>query len=191
MPAVSAVVPETAGADKPQFTTNFMKTNPFTSLLAAFAALILFTAGCSAPAKTETATTETAKPDMAAIKTEIQAIETEWAKATTAKDITKVMAYYADDAVEMNDDEPMQVGKAAIQQALVNSWAARKAGTVVSFETMDVFGDGNVVTEVGKTTTSNAAGKVVSSGKYVGIFEKRDGRYVCIRDINNDDQKSQ
>ena len=167
-----------------------MKTNQFTPVLAVFAALFLIVAGCNAPAKTETTTAEAAKPDMAQIKTEIQAIETEWARVTTAKDINKVMAFYADDAVEMNDDEPMQVGKAAIQQALVNSWAARKAGTVVSFETMDVYGDGNVVTEVGKTTTSDAAGKVVSKGKYAGIFEKRDGRYVCIRDINNEDQKT-
>ena len=66
--------------------------------------------------------------------------------------------------------------------------ATRKAGATVSFETMDVYGDGNVITEVGKTTTKDAAGKVVSSGKYVGVFEKRDGKYVCIRDINNEDQ---
>lgn len=166
-----------------------MKTNPFTPVLAAFAAIVMFAAGCNAPAKTETTTAEAAKPDMATIKAEIQAVETEWAAATTAKDISKVMTFYADDAVEMNDDEPMHVGKAAIQQALAKSMATRKAGTTVSFETMDVYGDGNVVTEVGKTTTKDAAGKLVNSGKYVGVFEKRDGRYVCIRDINNEDQK--
>lgn len=165
-----------------------MKTNRFTSVPAAFAALILFVAGCNAPAKTDTTTAEAAKPDMAAVKTEIQAIETEWANATTAKDMDKVMSFYADDAVEMNDDEPMQVGKAAIKQALAKTMATRKAGTTVSFETMDVFGDGNVVTEVGKTTTKDAAGNVVSGGKYVGIFEKRDGKFLCIRDINNEDQ---
>lgn len=165
-----------------------MKVNPFTPILAAFAAVVLLAAGCHAPAKTENTTAETAKSDMTAVKAEIQAIETEWAVATTAKDIDKVMAFYADDAVEMNDDEPMHVGKPAIQQALVNSMATRKAGATVSFETMDVYGDGNVITEVGKTTTKDAAGKVVSSGKYVGIFEKRDGKYVCIRDINNEDQ---
>jgi ketosteroid isomerase-like protein len=167
-----------------------MKTNQFTPVLAAVAAIVMFAAGCSAPAKTETTTAEAAKPDMAAIKTEIQSIETDWAAATTAKDISKVMAFYADDAVEMNDDEPMHVGKATIQEALVKGIATRKAGTTVSFETMDVYGDGNVVTEVGKTTVKDAAGKVVSTGKYMGIFEKRDGKYVCIRDINNEDQKT-
>ncbi|GAB3926187.1 YybH family protein [Larkinella terrae] len=168
-----------------------MKTNPFTTVLIAFVALMLVVTGCNTPAKKTEATTEqvAAKPDMAAIKTEIQAIETEWANATTAKDIDKVMALYADDAVEMADDEPMAVGKAAIRQVLLKSMKARQSGTTVYYETMDVYGDGNVVTEVGKTTVKDASGKVVSAGKYMGIFEKRDGKFICIRDINNEDQK--
>ncbi|RIV20001.1 nuclear transport factor 2 family protein [Fibrisoma montanum] len=168
-----------------------MKTKPFTTVLIAFAALMLVVTGCNAPAqKQETATEQVAaKPDMAAIKTEMQAIETEWANAATAKDIDKLMSFYADEAVEMNDDEPMLVGKAAIRQAMLKSWEARKAGTTVYYETMDVYGDGNVVTEVGKTTIKDAAGNVVSTGKYMGIFEKRNGKFFCIRDINNEDQK--
>ncbi|QDK77582.1 DUF4440 domain-containing protein [Spirosoma sp. KCTC 42546] len=168
-----------------------MKTNPFTLLLAIVAITSVCVTGCNAPAKKTEATTEqlSAKPDMAAIKTEIQAIETEWASATTAKDIDKVMALYTDDAIEMADDEPMSVGKAAIRQVLLKSMKARKAGMTVSYETMDVYGDGNLVTEVGKTTIKDEAGNVVSTGKYMGIFEKRDGKFICIRDINNEDQK--
>ncbi|MVM35890.1 DUF4440 domain-containing protein [Spirosoma sp. HMF4905] len=168
-----------------------MKTNPFTLLLAVVAITSVCVTGCNAPTQKTEPTTEpiAAKPDMTVIKTEIQAIETEWANATTAKDIDKVMALYADDAVEMADDEPMSVGKAAIRQVLLKSMKARKAGTTVSYETMDVYGDGNVVTEVGKTTIKDPAGNVVSAGKYMGIFEKRDGKFICIRDINNEDQK--
>lgn len=169
----------------------FMKTKPFTTVLIAFASLMLVVTGCNAPAQKAEASTEqvAAKPDMAALKAEIQGIETEWANATTAKDIDKVMALYADDAVEMADDEPMCVGKAAIRQVLLNSMNARQAGTTVSYETMDVYGDDNLVTEVGKTTIKDKAGNVVSAGKYMGIFEKRDGKFICIRDINNEDQK--
>ena len=167
-----------------------MKTSPFTLILAVVAITSVWVTGCNVPAQKADATTEqvAAKPDMGAIKTEIQAIETEWASATTAKDIDKVMALYTDDAIEMADDEPMCVGKAAIRQVLLKSMKARKAGTTVSYETMDVYGDGNVVTEVGKTTVKNAAGNVVSTGKYMGIFEKRGGKFICIRDINNEDQ---
>ncbi|WP_080055762.1 YybH family protein [Spirosoma aerolatum] len=168
-----------------------MKTNPFTLLLAVVAITSVCVTGCNAPAqKKETATEQVAaKPDMAAIKTEIQAIETQWASATTARDIDKVMALYADDAVEMADDEPMCIGKAAIRQVLLKSMKARQTGTTVFYETMDVYGDDNLVTEVGKTTIKDAAGNVVSTGKYMGIFEKRDGKFICIRDINNEDQK--
>ncbi|GAB3966534.1 hypothetical protein GCM10028806_07120 [Spirosoma terrae] len=168
-----------------------MKTNPFTLILAVLAITSVCITGCNAPAQKAEATTEQVadKPDMATIKTEIQAIETEWASATTAKDIDKVMALYADDAIEMNDDVPMLVGKAAIRQAMLKSWEARKAGTTVSYETMDVYGDSNLVTEVGKITNKDKAGNVVNTGKYMGIFEKRDGKFICIRDINNEDQK--
>ncbi|RRB07657.1 YybH family protein [Larkinella rosea] len=168
-----------------------MKTNPFTRILAIVAIMSVGVTSCNTPAqKQETATEQVAaKPDMTAIKTEIQAIETEWASATTAKDIDKIMALYADDAIEMADDEPMCVGKDAIRQVLLKSMKARKAGTTVSYETMDVYGDGNLVTEVGKTTVKDASGNVVSTGKYMGIFEKRDGKFICIRDINNEDQK--
>lgn len=168
-----------------------MKTNPFTLILAVVAITSVCLTGCNGPTqKAETITEQVAaKPDMAAIKTEIQAIETEWASATTAKDIDKVMALYADDAVEMTDDEPMAVGKAAIRQLLLKGMEARKAGTTVYYETMDVYGDDNLVTEVGKTTIKDAAGNVVSAGKYMGIFEKRDGKFICIRDINNEDQQ--
>ncbi len=44
-----------------------------------------------------------------------------------------------------------------------------------------------MVTEVGEATSSDASGKVATSGKYMAIREKRGGKYVCIRDISNDD----
>ena len=153
-----------------------------------FSALLLFTAACNTPAKEEK-TAEAAKPDMTQIRAEIQAIENEWAKASTAKDIARVMSFYADDAVEMNDDEPMSVGKPAIEAALTKSMMKHKAGSTVTFETLDVFGSADQVTEVGKITVKDSTDKVISAGKYIGIFEKRDGKYVCIRDISNDDQK--
>ncbi len=35
--------------------------------------------------------------------------------------------------------------------------------------------------------TKDASGKVIRTGKYMAIWEKRDGKYICIRDIYNDD----
>ena len=65
----------------------------------------------------------------------------------------------------------------------------RPEGSTVSYETTELFGDDQVVTEIGTSATKDATGKVTSTGKYIAIFEKRDGKYICIREIYNDDAK--
>ena len=80
-------------------------------------------------------------------------------------------------------------GKEAIRKDVGESLAKRAKGATVSYDVVEVFGEGNYITEVGKSTTKDASGKVINSGKYMAIWEKRDGKYVCIRDIYNDDAK--
>jgi len=36
----------------------------------------------------------------------------------------------------------------------------------------------------------DAAGKVTATGKYMAVWEKRDGKWLCIRDIGNEDAKT-
>ncbi len=141
------------------------------------------------PAVVEVSAPEPAKPDMAQIKSEIQAAETAWSTALNAKDLNALMAIYADDAVSMANNAPILVGKAAIQKAQEEEFKTMPAGMTFTFETMDVFGDGNVVTETGITTYKNAAGKVTGTGKYMAVWEKLDGKYLCIREIYNNDKK--
>ncbi len=129
------------------------------------------------------------KPDMTAVRAEIQAIESAWAAATNAGDVNALMALYADDAVSMSNNAPSLVGKAAIQKDLEENIKKRPEGSTISFETTEVFGDDQVVTEIGTSVTKDATGKVTSTGKYIAIFEKRDGKYICIREIYNDDAK--
>jgi uncharacterized protein (TIGR02246 family) len=128
-------------------------------------------------------------PDLAAIKAEIQELENAWAAADNAGDVTTLLALYADDAVSMGGDTPMTVGKTAIQKEIEASMASRPAGSTVKYEVLDVFGNEETVTEVGKTTRMDASGKVISTGKYMAIWEKRDGKYLCLRDIGNNDSK--
>lgn len=168
-----------------------------TILLPVYAACVLMFASCQEAAKQETpaetpaaaTVTEPAKPDLAQIRSEIVAVETAWAAAQTAKDINALMALYADDAVSMPEGEPMLTGKAAIQKKQEADFAKPASYASIAFETMDVYAQGDVVTEVGKTMYKDAAGKVTGSGKYFAIFEKRNGKYVCIREIYNSDKK--
>ncbi len=128
-------------------------------------------------------------PDMSKIKAEIKEIEDAWATASTAKDVATIVGFYADDAISMSDDQPMQVGKAAIQKGVEEEMARRKDNTKVAFETMDLYGDENRVTEVGKTTVTDSTGKVVYTGKYMAVWEKRNGKWLTVRDMSNDDAK--
>ena len=129
-------------------------------------------------------------PDMSKIKEEIQAIETAWAAAANARDVDAELAFYADDAVSIEPYKPgMLVGKAAIRKRIEAEDAEKKKGQTSSFETLEVFGDGNMVTEIGRMVAKDANGEVIYSGKYMAIWEKRNGRYVTVRDIYSLDAK--
>jgi uncharacterized protein (TIGR02246 family) len=149
----------------------------------------LLFAACQQAPEPKPAVQEAPKPDMAKVKAEIQAVNNAWAAASNARDAAAILAFYADDAISMNDDKPMMVGKAAITKDSETWFAKSKEGSTVSYETMDVFGDETRVTEIGKITTKDAAGKVTYTGKYMAVWEKRDGKWLTIRDISNDDEK--
>lgn len=159
-------------------------------------ALSVIIFSCKSPSTDETpAATEVmaepavAVPDMAAVKAEIQALETAWAAADDARDAAGIAAFYSDDAVTLSNNKPMISGKANIMKDIEGHLAKKPKGNTVAYEVMDVYGSADVVTEVGKTTSKDASGKVIYTGKYMAVWEKRDGKYVCIRDISNDDVK--
>ena len=157
-----------------------------TTFLTALSLCILLLVACQQATETKS---EAPKPDMAKIKAEIKAIEDAWAAASTAKDVATIMGFYADDAISMNDDQPMLVGKAAIQKGVEAEVTRRKDNSTVAFETLDLYGDENRVTEVGKTTVTDSTGKAIYSGKYMAVWEKRNGKWLTIRDMSNDDAK--
>ena len=162
-------------------------------LLIGYASCVLLFASCQEAEKKEipAATTEAepAKPDLAQIRSEIVAIETAWAAAQNAKDINALMALYADDAVSMPDGEPMLTGKDAIRKKQEADFAKPSSYASIAFETMDVYAQGDVATEVGRAIYKDAAGKTTGGGKYIAVYEKRDGKYLCIREIYNKDSK--
>jgi len=168
-----------------------MKKMNYSGIATVCVALSLLLVGCSAPAPkpVETPVVVETKPDMAAIKAEIQALESAWSAADNARDANAVAAFYADDAWSLSNDKPTLVGKTAILADITEGLTKRAVGTNVSYEVQDVFGNDTQVTEVGKSTTTDASGKVISTGKYMAVWEKRDSKYVCIRDIYNNDAK--
>lgn len=157
-------------------------------------AIFLFTIGCNAPAdkKTEMEPIVMAEPamaeaDMVSIKAEIQALESAWATADNARDVQTVLAFYSDDAVSLSNNAPMSKGKSAIQKEIEEGMAKKAKGETVSYNALEVYGDEDIVTEIGTSIAKDASGKVIRTGKYMAIWEKRDGKYICIRDIYNND----
>ena len=59
----------------------------------------------------------------------------------------------------------------------------------ISFKTNEVFvsNDGNMVVEIGHFTVVDSTNTGVNRGNYMSLFEKRDGKYVCIRDMSASD----
>lgn len=127
------------------------------------------------------------KPDLVQLKTTLQAMEDAYAVAQNAKNADGVVVYYSDDAHSLSNNKPKLIGKKAILAETKSDMASDTTNNVTSFEVVDVFADGDLAVEVGKSITKDASGKVVSTGKYISVFEKRDGKYICVRDIWNDD----
>jgi uncharacterized protein (TIGR02246 family) len=156
------------------------------SLCMLFAVLMM---GCNTTETKPAEAAAPAAPDMGKVKTEIQALETAWGAAENAGDAKALAAFYTEDAVSMQRDKPMIVGREAIQKDMEAGEATRDKSMTVAYTVLDVFGDENTVTETGTAIRKDSTGKVAYSGKYMAIWVKRDGKYLCIRDISNSDAK--
>lgn len=125
--------------------------------------------------------------DMAKVRPEIQQVEIAWAEALNTRNIDALMALYADDAVSMVNNGPILTGKDAIRKFQEAEWKSSPSAGTYTFETLDLYGDGETITEVGTSTLKDAAGNAISTGKYMAVFKKQDGKYLCVREIYNDD----
>lgn len=128
--------------------------------------------------------------DMTALRAELQSMEDAYAKAQIARDADGVVKYYADDAVSHAPNKPAARGKAAILALTKEQMAADTTSTSIQFEVVDVFAQGNLAVEVGKSTTTHQDGSK-TTGKYISVFEKRNGKWLCIRDSYSDDAPPQ
>jgi ketosteroid isomerase-like protein len=122
--------------------------------------------------------------DLEKTKVEIQAMEDAYAAGEKAKDADAVLVYYADNAVSYHRNEPTSSGKAAIKEYTVNRLAKDTTGNHNVYKVVDLFGDGDMLVEVGSWSEVTPAGVEADRGFYMSYFEKKDGKYVCVRDMN-------
>jgi ketosteroid isomerase-like protein len=159
-----------------------MKTKVIKGLI--FLVFILAVSSCN----TKKAEPVAAVVDKEQIKKEIQAKEDEYAATYNAGE-TKNIGYYADDATTFAQNKAPLVGKKAIVEYLEVGIDSLNKNNKISFSTKEVFvsNDGNMVVEIGYYKVVDSNNVAVNTGNYMVLFEKRDGRYVSVRDMSASD----
>ncbi len=124
--------------------------------------------------------------DLKEVKKQIQAKENEYAATYNAGQL-KEIGYYADDAITFYQNRPPIIGKEARYEFLKSDLANNT--NIISFETKEVFvsHDGNMVVELGYYKVTDSTKTPINTGNYMSFFEKRDGKYVCVRDMSASD----
>ncbi|HYK44130.1 MAG TPA: DUF4440 domain-containing protein [Parafilimonas sp.] len=124
------------------------------------------------------------------IKKEIQAKEDEFASLYNNAEM-KNIGYYADDATVFYQNKEPLVGKPAIVEFLKSDLTGNT--NKISFKTNEVFpsNDGNQVVEVGYYKVVDSANNPINTGNYMILFEKRDGKYVSVREMSASDMPLQ
>ena len=145
-------------------------------VLVVLSSILVFS--CSSPG-------EKANPvDMDKLKVDIQALEDAFAAAEKARDATAVVTYYSDDAISYFRNEEPGSGKEAIKERIEQRLAKDTTGNYNVYKVVDLFAEGNMVVEIGSWSVLNPSGTEVDKGHYMSCFQKREGKYVCVRDMS-------
>jgi len=147
-------------------------------IIAALVAL----AGC---AKTAPPPVADAAVDEAAIR----AINPQWFQGYAAGDADAMAALYAEDAVLSPPGAPMARGRAAIREFLAGDIAAAQAAGI-KFNpgaSPEFAVSGDMGWEWNTFTVTDGSGATVDTGKYVTVYQRKDGNWAIVRDIWNSD----
>jgi len=127
--------------------------------------------------------------DTKADEAAIRAGTTAWANAYNNGDGEAMAANYAEDAVLLPPNAPAVTGRAAIREFLETD-SQNTRGQGLKF---NIPGDGPVQVsgdlayESGSASVVDASGATVASAKYIGVFNKIDGKWLLVRDTWNMD----
>ena len=120
---------------------------------------------------------------MAALTSQVQAMEDAYAAAQARKDVEGVMAYYAEDVVSHMHERPAVEGKAALRASMAERMAKDTSSTTPAFKVQELIVGDDHMTEIGSWTDTNANGEVVDHGTYFSVFRRTGDGWECIREI--------
>ena len=128
-------------------------------------------------------------PNTAADETAARAVNVAWYKAYNAGDGAAVAALYAEDAVLNAPGAPAARGMASIRDYYVKGAAASAAAglALVDDPTSDLGVSGDLAWQSGTFKVTDKSGAAVDTGKYITVFQRKDGKWMIIRDTWNSD----
>ena len=145
----------------------------------------LLTSAACAPKKEEVVLTPV---NVEEIRKIIQEKENHYAELYMSGDLGK-MDYYADDAIVYAQNKTPLIGKDSINSYLQHGLANSSPGNKISFTTEEirVFNNAEQVLELGSFRLVDSVATLINSGHYMILFEKRDGKYVSVREMSTSD----
>jgi len=148
-------------------------------VIAALGALALFACQPAAPPP----------PDTAADEAAIRQLTQGWLDAFNAMDADKLAGMYWDDSLYMPPNHAAVPGGAALHEFFATETKRLKeAGLTTSTPEAGRFDvSGHLAYGAGNYIVTDASGATVDAGKYLGVFEKRDGQWRIIRHTGNSD----
>jgi ketosteroid isomerase-like protein len=152
-----------------------------TVLTASVSSLYLISCSSNTSAET-TAKTETATLDIQKAKSFIDSINMKFSEQFAAGDSAALASHYWQDAeLLLDNSEPVKGND------IVNAWgAAIRAGIKeISFTTTDITGDSLFIIETGNYEMKDAKKSLLDKGKYVVVWQNRNGEWKLYRDIGS------
>ena len=125
------------------------------------------------------------KPDKEQAKADILALEDHYMASVNANQIDSLNHYYADDARSYMFGKPVVAGKAAILEGMKAETSKMPKDIKMSVTPTEflIANDGKQAVEIGSYQFTGADGHSLNSGHYFGYFEKREGKFVCVREM--------
>jgi uncharacterized protein (TIGR02246 family) len=128
-------------------------------------------------------------PNTAADSSAIRSSQDAWYKAYNAGDGAAVAALYAADAVVMAPNVPASRGISAIRDYYAKTSPEFQAAglTAVEGPIGDVGISGDLAWQETTYTVTDKSGATVETGKVLTVMQRRDGKWMIIRDTWNSD----
>ena len=145
-------------------------------------------AACALLAGCTSASTPAA--DTAADAAAVASVNENWGKAYAAGDVAALVALYREDAAVNPPGAPQVRGHAAMQEFFAKETAGNKAAGITNNlnPQRDSGISGDFAWESGTFTAVDKSGVTVDAGKYVTVLQKKDGKWLIVRDTWNSDK---